>query len=179
MQKSKLFSVPFKMFSVCLWNHLIFLFKTFYLPFLLTFRNTVGQWIKEFLILITIDVTFYTLAHASQQFVSPISRRMANVSFALWQVSLTENRSLLYKLEMEGEIKSWLQRNTAQEIYVSERARHNKTCMSQVFCFVWTLNFHYTVSRTMLFLVLSGKYGEGWTNMKICHGETCISMAWT
>ena len=87
-------------------NHLIVLFKIFYLPFLLTFRNTVGQWIKEFLILITIDVTFYTLAHTSQQFVSPISRRMANVSFALWQVSLTENRSLLYKLEMEGEIKS-------------------------------------------------------------------------
>ena len=84
------------------------------------------------------DVTFYTLAHASQHFVSPISRRMANVSFALWQVSLTENRSLLYKLEMEGEIKSWLQRNTAQEIYVSERARLNNTCMSQVFCFVWT-----------------------------------------
>ena len=59
--------------------------------------------IKEFLILITIDVIFYTLAHASQQFVSPISRRMANVSFALWQVSLTENRSPLYKLEMVEE----------------------------------------------------------------------------
>ena len=179
MQKSKLFSVPFKMFSVCLWNHLIFLFKTFYLPFLLTFRNTVGQWINEFLILITIDVIFYILAHVSQQFVSPISRKMANVSFALWQISLTENRSPLYKLEMVQEIKSWLLRNTAQEIYVSERARLNKTCMSPVFCFVWTLNFHYIVFWNMLFLVLSEKYVIGWPNLKICHGETCFSTAWT
>ena len=68
-----------------------------------------------------------------------------NVSFALWQISLTENRSPLYKLEMVQEIKSWLLRNTAQEIYVSERARLNKTCMSPVFCFVWTSNFHYIV----------------------------------
>ena len=159
-------------------NHLIFLFKTFYLPFLLTFRNTVGQWIKEFLILITIDVIFYILAHASQQFVSPILRKMANVSFALWQISLTENRSPLYKLEMVQEIKSWLLRNTAQEIYVSERARLNKTCMSPVFCFVWTLNFHYIVFWNMLFLVLSEKYVIGWANLKICHGETCFSTAW-
>ena len=104
---------------------------------------------------------------------------MANVSFAPWQVSLTENRSPLYKLEMVQEIKSWLLRNTAQEIYVSERARLNKTCMSPVFCFVWTLNFHYTVFWNILFLVLSEKYAIGWPNLKICHGETCFSTAWT
>ena len=67
-------------------NHWMYLCKTFYDPLLLLFRNTVGQWIKAFLILVTIDVTFYALVHISQQFVSPISRRMANLSFVLWQV---------------------------------------------------------------------------------------------
>ena len=52
-------------------------------PFLLIYKNPLGQWIKAFLILVTIDVTFYTLAHASQQFVSPISRRIANASFVM------------------------------------------------------------------------------------------------
>ena len=49
-------------------------------------RNTVGQWIKALFILITVDVLFYLSVYASEQFISPISRRMANLSFVLWQV---------------------------------------------------------------------------------------------
>ena len=49
-------------------------------------RSTVGQWIKAFFVLVTADVVFYLLLEASQLYVSPISRRMANLSFVLWQV---------------------------------------------------------------------------------------------
>ena len=75
----------------------MYLCKTFYDPLLLLFRNTVGHWIKAFLILVTIDVTFYALVHISQQFVSPISRRMANLSFVLWQVCLQDNVDFITK----------------------------------------------------------------------------------
>ena len=51
-----------------------------------THRNTVGQWLKVLLVLITIDVVFYFFVQASQLLVSPISRRMANLSYVLWQV---------------------------------------------------------------------------------------------
>ena len=53
------------------------------------YRNTLGQWIKALFILIAIDVLFYLLVYASQQLVSPISRRMANLSFVLWQVYIS------------------------------------------------------------------------------------------
>ena len=53
------------------------------------YRNTLGQWTKALFILITIDAFFYLLVYTSQQFVSPISRRMANLSFVLWQVRYT------------------------------------------------------------------------------------------
>jgi len=55
----------------------------------LSHRNTVGQWIKALFILITTDVLFYLSVYASEQFISPISRRMANLSFVLWQVQLS------------------------------------------------------------------------------------------
>ncbi|KAL9951544.1 hypothetical protein ACROYT_G044220 [Oculina patagonica] len=55
--------------------------------FLFQKRNTLGQWIKALSILISIDIVFYLLVYASQQFISPISRRMANLSFVLWQVA--------------------------------------------------------------------------------------------
>lgn len=50
-------------------------------------RNTVGQWTKALFVLLTADVVFLLLVQASQHFVSPISRRMANLSFVLWQVT--------------------------------------------------------------------------------------------
>lgn len=57
--------------------------------FLFSYRNTVGQWIKALFILVTVDILFYLLVYASEQFISPISRRMANLSFVLWQVQFT------------------------------------------------------------------------------------------
>jgi len=57
--------------------------------FLFQKRNTVGQCIKALFILITVDVLFYHSVYASEQFISPISRRMANLSFVLWQVQFT------------------------------------------------------------------------------------------
>ncbi|XP_068725962.1 phosphatidylinositol-glycan biosynthesis class W protein-like isoform X1 [Montipora capricornis] len=55
--------------------------------FLFQKRNTVGQWVKVLLVLITIDVVFYFFVQVSQLLVSPISRRMANLSYVLWQVA--------------------------------------------------------------------------------------------
>ena len=55
----------------------------------LSYRTTVGQWIKALFILITVDMLFYLLVYASDQLISPISRRMANLSFVLWQVQLS------------------------------------------------------------------------------------------
>ena len=41
---------------------------------------------KVLFVLITIDVIFYLILQLSQQLVSPISRRLANLSYVLWQV---------------------------------------------------------------------------------------------
>lgn len=49
---------------------------------------------KVLLTLITADVISFLLVQTSQQFISPISRRVANLSFVLWQVLYIQRKLL-------------------------------------------------------------------------------------
>lgn len=51
-------------------------------------RDDFHSWCRVFLVLIAMDVVFWLLLHWSQSYVEPISRRMANLSYVLWMVSL-------------------------------------------------------------------------------------------
>ena len=54
-------------------------------------RVTVKSWLSALLLLIITDALFWGLTVACSTFVSPVSRRMANLSFVLWQVKIYQH----------------------------------------------------------------------------------------
>ncbi|KAK3698171.1 hypothetical protein QZH41_019270, partial [Actinostola sp. cb2023] len=54
---------------------------------ILSSRDTVGSWCKAFFILLLLDAVFWILTVTCRHYITPVSRRIANLTFVLWQMA--------------------------------------------------------------------------------------------
>ncbi|XP_031556161.1 phosphatidylinositol-glycan biosynthesis class W protein-like [Actinia tenebrosa] len=55
--------------------------------FLFIKRDTFSSWLKAFILLVLLDILFWVLTITCSNNVQPVSRRMANLTFVLWQMA--------------------------------------------------------------------------------------------